>query len=202
MEKTSDHKVNVFLAYMLETNAAKDTEEVARKIREVFRPLGKDEEYFHCTLLFIGHVDRALLPSIEEKAADVARTMKPISLTIDDIGYFYNTRKNMVKVLYAVPSIIPEELKHLCSKLYDVIGKPLQGETTPPIQEATIHFTITKKLRQVLSREDFKRLRANIPPFKIPVMVDRFGLYYCKDQDHRYYRKINSWTMGEETHEH
>jgi 2'-5' RNA ligase len=197
MENTSDDKVNVFLAYMLEKQAAEETEKVARIVRDVFHPLGKDEEYFHCTLLFIGRVDKALLPDIEEKASAIARTMRPISFTIDYIGYFYNAKKDRVKVLYAVPSVIPEELRHLCARLYEEIGKPLQGKTTPPIQEAKIHFTITKRLKQVLSRKDFKHLSADIPSFKIPVAMDQFGLYFCKDPQHRYYREIKSWMMGE-----
>lgn len=199
MEYPSDHKVNVFLAYMLGAEAIPEAAKVAQEIREVFQPMGKDERYFHCTLLFIGRVDRQLLPFIEEKAASIAKTTKPISFTIDDIGYFYNTKKNMVKVLYTVPSVIPDELKKLCAQLYDVIGKPLRGKATPPIQEAKIHFTITKRLKNVLSREDFRRLKTNIPPFKISVTLDQFGLYYCKDPMHQYYRKIESWKVGENT---
>ncbi len=62
-------------------------------------------------------------------------------------------------MLYAKPSIMPSALTNLCAMLYDTIGKPLEGKTTPPINLARIHFTLTKRLKRKLSRETLKASR-------------------------------------------
>ena len=95
------------------------------------------------------------------------------------------------KVLYAKPSIMPSALTNLCAMLYDTIGKPLEGKTTPPINLARIHFTLTKRLKRKLLREDFESIKTKINHFNIPVTIDNIGLYYCKDAEHRYYREIS-----------
>lgn len=141
-----DEKVNIFIAFMLSQKALSEMAKVADNVKELFQPDGKDEKFFHCTLLFIGRVGREYVPSIQEKLKGIAATQQQIPLTIDDIGYFYSEKKDRIKVLYAKPHIMPTELTELCSKLYEIIGKPLDGKTTPPIHEVRIHFTITKKV--------------------------------------------------------
>ena len=184
-------KVNIFIAFMLPQKALSEMTKVANNVKELFQSDGKDEKFFHCTLLFIGRVDREFVPSIQEKMKCIAATQLPISIKIDDIGYFYSDKKDRIKVLYAKPHNMQAELTELCSKLYEIIGKPLEGKTTPPIHEARIHFTITKRLKRRLSREDFEKIKGNIKHFNIPVTIDNFGLYYCKDVEHRYYREIS-----------
>lgn len=186
-----EEKVNIFIAFMLPKEASSDMDKVAEDVKELFLPNGKDEKFFHCTLLFIGRVGREYVPSIQEKLKSIAATQQQIPLTIDDIGYFYSEKKERIKVLYAKPHIMPTELTELCSKLYEIIGKPLDGKTTPPIHEARIHFTITKRLKRRLSREDFEKIKGNVKHFNIPITIDNFGLYYCKDVKHRYYREIS-----------
>lgn len=186
-----EEKVNIFIAFMLPKEASSDMDKVAEDVKELFLPNGKDEKFFHCTLLFIGRVGREYVPSIQEKLKSIAATQQQIPLTIDDIGYFYSEKKERIKVLYAKPHIMPTEQTELCSKLYEIIGKPLDGKTTPPIHEARIHFTITKRLKRRLSREDFEKIKGNVKHFNIPITIDNFGLYYCKDVKHRYYREIS-----------
>lgn len=188
-----EEKVNIFIAFMLPKEASSDMDKVAEDVKELFLPNGKDEKFFHCTLLFIGRVGREYVPSIQEKLKSIAATQQQIPLTIDDIGYFYSEKKERIKVLYAKPHIMPTELTELCSKLYEIIGKPLEGRTTPPIHEARIHFTITKRLKRRLSREDFEKIKGNVKHFNIPITIDNFGLYYCKDVKHRYYREISKY---------
>lgn len=188
-----EEKVNIFIAFMLPKEASSDMDKVAEDVKELFLPNGKDEMFFHCTLLFIGRVGREYVPSIQEKLKSIAATQQQIPLTIDDIGYFYSEKKDRIKVLYAKPHIMPTELTELCSKLYEIIGKPLDGKTTPPIHEARIHFTITKRLKRRLSREDFEKIKGNVKHFNIPITIDNFGLYYCKDVKHRYYREISKY---------
>lgn len=188
-----EEKVNIFIAFMLPKEASSDMDKVAEDVKELFLPNGKDEKFFHCTLLFIGRVGREYVPSIQEKLKSIAATQQQIPLTIDDIGYFYSEKKDRIKVLYAKPHIMPTELTELCSKLYEIIGKPLDGKTTPPIHEARIHFTITKRLKRRLSREDFEKIKGNVKHFNIPITIDNFGLYYCKDVKHRYYREISKY---------
>ena len=89
----------------------------------------------------------------------IATIQKPITININDIGYFFSTKKDRIKVLYAKPSVMPPTLTELCTILYDTIGKPLEGKTTPPINLARIHFTITKRLKRKLSREDFESIK-------------------------------------------
>lgn len=194
-----EEKVNIFIAFMLPKEASSDMDKVAEDVKELFLPNGKDEKFFHCTLLFIGRVGREYVPSIQEKLKSIAATQQQIPLTIDDIGYFYSEKKDRIKVLYAKPHIMPTELTELCSKLYEIIGKPLDGKTTPPIHEARIHFTITKRLKRRLSREDFEKIKGNVKYFNIPITIDNFGLYYCKDVEHRYYREISKYKFKGDT---
>ena len=164
---------------------------MAEVVKDLFLPDGKNEKFFHCTLLFIGRVAEEYIPFIQEKMKSISAYQKPITIDIDDIGYFYSTKKDRIKVLYAKPSVMPPALKELCSMLYDTIGKPLEGKTTPPINLARIHFTITKRLERKLSREDFESIKTKVKHFNIPVTIDNIGLYYCKDAEHRYYREIS-----------
>jgi 2'-5' RNA ligase len=139
-------KVNVFIAYMLKKNENQAFGRVAKEVRDVFCPNGKDELYFHTTLLFIGRVDDSYLPFIQEHLAKVAEETSPIQVDINRIAYFYNQKKQCLKVLYAVPGQIPVALSALCTKLYQTIGEPLIGKTIPAISPATIHFTISNRL--------------------------------------------------------
>jgi 2'-5' RNA ligase len=193
MEKDSVDKVNIFVAFMLPKDSAKEMASVAEEAREVFQSQGKDENFFHCTLLFIGWIDRSELPSIQEKLQEIASQQQLFTITIDRVGYFYDSRRGCVKVLYAVPSNIPQELSNLCTLLYKDIGKPLEGKTTPHINESKIHFTITKRLKRHLSLQEFQQLKDTIKPFSISATIDNFGLYHCKDKDHRYYREIGRY---------
>lgn len=188
-----EDKVNIFIAFMLPKEASSDMDKVAEDVKELFLPNGKDEKFFHCTLLFIGRVAEEYIPFIQEKMKSIAAIQKPITIDIDDIGYFFCTKKDRIKVLYAKPSVMPPALKELCSMLYDTIGKPLEGKTTPPIHPARIHFTFTKRLKRKLSREDFECIKTKENHFNIPVTIDNIGLYYCKDAEHRYYREISRY---------
>lgn len=193
MDESIGDKVNIFIAFMLSGESQTKMQEVADDVKELFQPDGKDEKFFHCTLLFIGRVDKSFVPFIQEKMKEIAKSQQPIQITIDDIGYFYNPKKERVKVLYAKPSAIPEELEALCGRLYKSIGKPLQDKTTPPIQKARIHFTITKRLKRVLSIDDFERIRKGMKSFSIHATIDDIGLYFCKDAEYRYYREISKF---------
>lgn len=133
------------------------------------------------------------IPFIKEKMKSIAAVQKPITIDIDDISYFYSTKKDRIKVLYAKPSVMPPALTELCTMLYDTIGKPLEGKTTTPINPARIHFTITKSLKKKLSREDFENIKTKMNHFNIPVTIDNIGLYYCKDAENRYYRGISRY---------
>lgn len=188
-----EEKVNIFIAFMLPKAASSDMSNVADDVKELFLPDGKDETFFHCTLLFIGRVAKDYIPFIQEKMKSIAAVQKPITIDIDDIGYFYSTKKDRIKVLYAKPSVMPPALTELCAMLYDTIGKPLEGKTTPPINSARIHFTITKRLKRKLTREDFESIKTKLRHFNIPVTIDNIGLYYCKDAEHRYYREISRY---------
>lgn len=188
-----EEKVNIFIAFMLPKEASSDMNHVAEDVKELFLPNGKDEKLFHCTLLFIGRVAENYIPFIQEKMKSIAAVQKPITIDIDDIGYFYSTKKDRIKVLYAKPSVMPPALKDLCAMLYDTIGKPLVGKTTPTINPARIHFTITKRLKRKLSRDDFEIIKTKLSHFNIPVMIDNIGLYFCKDAEHRYYREISRY---------
>lgn len=183
--------VNIFIAFMLPREASSDMYKVADDVNELFKPDGKEEKFFHCNLLFIGRVAEDYIPFIQEKMKSIAAVQKPITIDIDDIGYFYSTKKDRIKVLYAKPSIMPSALTDLCAMLYDTIGRPLEGKTTPPINPASIHFTITKRLKRKLSREDFESIKTKVKHFNIPLTIDNIGLYYCKDAEHRYYREIS-----------
>ena len=183
-------EVNVFIAFMLSEPENKAFGKIAQQVRDILRPEGKDERFFHPTLLFIGWVDESGLPFIQESLADIAKQQSPITIDINCVGYFYNQKKQCIKVLYAVPDKIPTELNDLCQRLYDKIGKPLQGKTRPAISPATIHFTITNRLKNRLTKEEFTALSQEVDPFSIPVTINEIGLYHCKDQDHRYYREI------------
>ena len=183
--------VNIFIAFMLSKEASSDMDKVADDVKELFKPDGKEEKFFHCTLLFIGRVAEEYIPFIQEKMKSIAAVQKPITIDIDDIGYFYSTKKDRIKVLYAKPSVMPPALTELCAMLYDIIGRPLAGKTTPPINPARIHFTITKRLKRKLSREDFESIKTKVKHFNIPLTIDNIGLYYCKDAEHRYYREIS-----------
>ncbi len=183
--------VNIFIAFMLPKEASSDMDKVAEDVKELFLPNGKDEKFFHCTILFIGRVAEEYIPFIQEKMKSISADQKPITIDIDNIGYFYSTKKDRIKVLYAKSSVMPPALKELCTMLYDTIGKPLEGKTTPPINLARIHFTITKRLKRKLSREDFESIKEKVQHFNIPVTIDNIGLYYCKDAEHRYYREIS-----------
>jgi 2'-5' RNA ligase len=185
--------VNIFIAFMLPKEASSDMYKVAEDVKELFLPDGKDEKFFHCTLLFIGRVAEKYVPFIQEKMKSIAAVQAPITICIDDIGYFYSTKKDRIKVLYAKPTVMPSALNELCAMLYDTIGKPLEGKTTPPIHPAMIHFTITKRLKRKLSREDFESIKTRLRRFNIPVTMDNIGLYYCKDAEHRYYRVISRY---------
>lgn len=186
-----EEKVNIFIAFMLPKEASSDIEKVAEDLKELFLPDGKDEKFFHCTLLFIGRVAEEYIPFIQEKMKSIAAIQKPITIDIDDIGYFYSTKKDRIKVLYAKPSVMPPALTEFGAMLYDTIGKPLEGKTTPPINPAKIHFTITKRLKRKLSCEDFESIKKKVKHFNILVTIDNIGLYYCKDAEHRYYREIS-----------
>lgn len=188
-----DEKVNIFIAFMLPKESSSNMDKVAEDVKELFLPNGKDEKFFHCTLLFIGRVAEEYIPFIQEKMKSIAAIQKPITIDIDDTGYFYSTKKDRIKVLYAKPSVMPPALTELCAMLYDTIGKPLAGKTTPPINPARIHFTITKRLKRKLLREDFENIKTKINHFNIPVTIDNIGLYYCKDAEHRYYREISRY---------
>lgn len=168
---------------------------VAKQVRDIFHPEGKDERYFHSTLLFICWIDESRLPFIQECLADIAKEQGPITIDINSIGYFYNQKKQCIKVLYAVPNKIPTELNELCQRLYEKIGKPLQGKTRPAISPATIHFTITNRLKNRLTKEEFTALAEAVNPFSIPVTINEIGLYHCKDPDHRYYREICKFSL-------
>ncbi len=193
-------EVNIFIACMLPERQRQQMEQVATRVRAVFRPEGKDEPFFHSTLLFIGKVDGGQLPFIQEKMAEIAATQSPIDIDIDSLGYFYNAKRQCVKVLYAVPSRIPTALTALCQRLYTTIGKPLASITTPPIgRPAQVHFTIAKRLRHRLGKQDFATLARQIEPFSIHATMGGMGLYHCKDLEHRYYREISHYTFkGEE----
>lgn len=184
-------KVNVFVAYMLPKAQSEILQTVAEEVRSAFQPDGKDESFFHTTLLFIGRVDADRLPFIQEKLADIAHEQKPITMDINSIGYFYNQKRDCIKVLFAKSKVIPLELQDLCTRLYKAIGEPLNGQTVPTIFPSRIHFTITKRLKRRLSIDDFDKQASQIPPFSIPVTLDGFGLYHCKDPEHRYYREIS-----------
>ncbi|MGI6222638.1 MAG: 2'-5' RNA ligase family protein [Prevotella sp.] len=190
--------VNIFIAYMLPDDKRKALEEAAAHVREVFAPEGKDEQFFHTTLLFIGRVEESWLPFIKEKMAEIAAHRSPIKIDINKIGYFYNARKRCIKVLYAVPEHIPDELNELCQQLYEAIGQPLAGKTTPPIAPARIHFTITKRLKRILSKSDFQSFIGNVESFSVPVNINNIGLYHCKDLEHRYYREICKYDFQNE----
>lgn len=183
--------VNIFIAFMLPKESSSDMGKVAEDVKELFLPNGKDEKFFHCTLLFIGRVAEEYIPFIQEKMKSIAAIQKPITIDIDDIGYFFCTKKDRIKVLYAKSSIMPSALTDLCAMLYDTIGRPLEGKTTPPINPARIHFTFTKRLKRKLSRENFESIKTKVKHFNIPVTIDNIGLYYCKDAEHRYYREIS-----------
>lgn len=185
--------VNIFVAYMLPEDKKMAFDRIAKNVRDVFTPDGKDELFYHTTLLYIGRVEEHWLPFIKEKLEEIARLQKPINLDINKIGLFYNKKKQCIKVLYAVPTDIPEALHNLCTQLYNTIGQPLTGKTTPPIQPAQIHFTITKLLRHLLSLDDFQNLANDLVSFDIPITIDNFGLYHCKDAEHRYYREIDKY---------
>lgn len=185
--------VNIFIAFMLPKEASSDMDKVAEDVKELFLPNGKDEKFFHCTILFIGRVAEEYIPFIQEKMKSIAAIQKPITININDIGYFFSTKKDRIKVLYAKPSIMPSALTNLCAMLYDTIGKPLEGKTTPPINLARIHFTLTKRLKRKLSREDFESIKTKVKYFNIPITIDNIGLYYCKDAEHRYYREISRY---------
>lgn len=185
--------VNIFIAFMLPKEASSDMDKVAEDVKELFLPNGKDEKFFHCTILFIGRVAEEYIPFIQEKMKSIAAIQKPITININDIGYFFSTKKDRMKVLYAKPSVMPSALKELCAMLYDTIGRPLEGKTTPPINLARIHFTITKRLKRKLSREEFESIKTKVKHFNIPVTIDNIGLYYCKDAEHRYYREISRY---------
>ena len=185
--------VNIFIAFMLPKKASLDMGKVAEDVKELFLPDGKDEKFFHCSLLFIGRVAKDYIPFIQEKMKSIAEVQKPITIDIDDIGYFYSTKKDRIKVLYAKPSVMPQALTDLCSMLYDTIGKPLESKTIPPINPARIHFTITKRLKRKLLREDFESIKTKVKHFNIPVTIDNIGLYFCKDAEHRYYREISRY---------
>lgn len=178
---------------MLPKESSSDMEKVAEDVKELFLPNGKDEKFFHCTLPFIGRVAEEYIPFIQEKMKSISADQKPITIGIDDIGYFFSTKKDRIKVLYAKPSVISPALTELCTMLYDTIGKPLEGKTTPPINLARIHFTITKRLKRKLSREEFESVKTKVKHFNIPVTIDNIGLYYCKDAEHRYYREISRY---------
>ena len=188
-----EEKVNVFIAFMLPKEASSDMNHVAEDVKELFLPNGKDEKFFHCTLLFIGRVAEEYIPFIQEKMKSIAAIQEPITININDIGYFFSTKKDRIKVLYAKSSVISPALTELCTILYDTIGKPLEGKTTPPINLARIHFTLTKRLKRKLLREDFESIKTKINHFNIPVTIDNIGLYYCKDAEHRYYREISRY---------
>lgn len=191
-------KVNIFVAYMLPEAQSKAFQKVAEEVRNVFRPEGKDESFFHITLLFIGRVDVDRLSFIQEKLAEIAREQKPISMSIDSLGYFpFREKPDRLKVLLAKPEVVPEELNDLCMKLYKTIGEPLNGQAVPTIFPSRIHFTITKRLKRRLSKEDFDKRALDMPSFSIPVIIDGFGLYHCKDPEHRFYREINSYKFGD-----
>ena len=183
-------EANVFIAFMLPEPENKAFGKVAKQVRDVFRPEGKNERFFHSTLLFIGWVDESRLQFIQECLADIAKQQSAITVNINSVGYFYNPKKQCIKVLYAVPDKIPTELNDLCQRLYDKIGKPLQGKTRPAISPAAIHFTITNRLKNRLTKEEFVALSKEVDSFSIPVTINEIGLYHCKDQDHRYYREI------------
>lgn len=183
-------QVNVFVAYMLPKAQSEMLQTVAEEVRSVFQPDGKDESFFHTTLLFIGRVDADRLPFIQDKLAEIVREQEPITVDIDSLGYFYNQKKRCIKVLFARPKNIPQELSDLCMKLYKAIGEPLNDHAIPTIFPSRIHFTITKRLKNHLSKEDFDRKVCEIPFFSIPVTICGFGMYHCKDPEHRYYKEI------------
>ena len=187
--------VNIFIAFMLPKESSSDMGKVAEDVKELFLPNGKDEKFFHCTLLFIGRVAEEYIPFIQVKMKSIAAIQKPITIDIDDIGYFFCTKKDRIKVLYAKPSIMPSALTDLCAMLYDTIGRPLEGKTTPPINPARIHFTFTKRLKRKLSRENFESIKTKVKHFNIPVTIDNIGLYYCKDAEHRSYREISRYNF-------
>lgn len=182
--------VNIFIAYILPADKREALDKVSEEIREVFVPEGKDEQFYHTTLLFIGNVDKRWLPFIKEKIAEIASSQTSITININRLGYFFNEKKQRIKVLYVVPSEIPEALSNLCTQLFQVIGLRLAGKTVPPIAPARIHLTITKRLKHVLSQTDFLALSQKIKPFNIPVTIDNIALYHCKDETHRHYREI------------
>ena len=49
-----EEKVNNFIAFMLPKKVSLDMSNAAEDVKEIFKPDGKDEKFFHCTLLFIG----------------------------------------------------------------------------------------------------------------------------------------------------
>ena len=185
--------VNIFIAYMLPEDKRKDLDKIATRVKEIFRPDGKDEVFYHSTLLFIGRVDESWLPFIQEKLAEIAGQQTCIEIDINRIKNFYNEKKQCIKVLYAVPDRIPQALDNLCMRLYQTIGQPLIGKTTPPIHPAGIHFTITKRLKRRLSKDDLQALTYQLASYSIPVTINHFGLFYCKDPEHRYYREIHNY---------
>lgn len=98
MTYEKDEKVNIFIAFMLSDESQAKMQKIANEVKELFQPDGKDKEFFHCTLLFIGRVDKSYIPFIQEKMKLIAASQTPIPITVDDIGYFYNPSKDRIKV--------------------------------------------------------------------------------------------------------
>jgi len=192
-------QINIFIAFMLPKRENTEFSQLAGNVRATFHPEGKDEKFFHTTLLFIGRVDDSWLPFIQKHLAEIAASQAPIPIDINHLGYFYNRKKNCIKVIYAMPDSIPEELQNLCTRLYEIIGKPLYGKTVPAITPSTIHFTISKRLKNRLSEDDFQLLSRQTKPFSIRVNINAMGLYYCKDPDHRYYREICRYNFQQDS---
>ena len=183
-------QVNIFIAFMLPKDKNEEFGRIAESVKNIFHPDSKDEKYFHTTLLFIGRVDETWLPFIEERLKKIADDTSEIHVDINRINYFYNQKKQSVKVIYAVPELIPDELTDLTTRLYNDIGKPLSEETPQTIFPAKIHFTISNRLKNKLSKEEFAAYAEKVEPFNISANINEIGLYCCKDPEHRYYREL------------
>lgn len=70
-------EVNVFIAFMLSEPENKAFGKIAQQVRDIFRPEGKDERFFHTTLLFIGWVDESGLPFYPRESGRYSQTTKP-----------------------------------------------------------------------------------------------------------------------------
>ena len=106
----------------------------------------------HLTLAFLGNVDRARLPGLEELAAAVAAA--PCDLAIDRIGYWRDNR-----ILWAGVERCPEPLTALVAALSSALGAiDFRVDARPYVP----HVTLLRDARS-------KPARSGLPPIAWPV---------------------------------